>query len=105
MSADSWAMCPRCTNNDEQEIPAMERKLHESYGKVSFEEYEQMQTTIDECRYERDNNPRRATFREDYEFYGAETGTLQISYSGQCTVCGLKLKFQEERDFYVPKAP
>ena len=36
------------------------------------------------------------TFREDYEFYGAETGTLHISYSGHCSVptCKAGLNFK-----------
>jgi hypothetical protein len=49
--------------------------------------------------------PTTPTFREDYEFYGGETGTLEISYHGQCTDCGLTLHVSEKREFWTPAEP
>ena len=40
------------------------------------------------------------TFREDYEFYGAETGTVSYTYSGYCRECELLVTFEGERKFY-----
>lgn len=100
MSADNWAECPRCIFNDRYEVAQLEHKLNEIYGNVPIQDYEALRNQIEELQYEQDNNRRTETFREDYEFYGAETGTLKISYSGCCTKCGLKLQFEEERDFY-----
>jgi hypothetical protein len=57
MSADSWAVCPRCAAN------------HAA------------------------NDTR---FREDYEIGGAETGTVTVSYRGECQQCGLLLEFKAE---------
>lgn len=34
------------------------------------------------------------TFREDYEIYGAETGTVTVSYRGECQRCNLLLEFE-----------
>jgi len=36
------------------------------------------------------------TFREDYEFYGAEEGTVTAHYGGRCTECGLNVKFRHD---------
>lgn len=103
MSADNWTNCPRCMDLNAKEITAMEERLRDSYGKIPVDEYETMREAVVEAQYNRDANnaySKYATFREDYEFYGAENGTLEISYSGQCTKCGLKLQFREEKEFY-----
>jgi hypothetical protein len=61
VSADNWAVCPRCLSTDEH-----------GYG----------------------------TLREDYEFYGAESGTVNIDYSCSCRNCSLSFGFQEQRTFW-----
>jgi hypothetical protein len=38
------------------------------------------------------------TFREDYEIYGAETGTVKVYYGGSCENCGLTLNFEHEHE-------
>lgn len=38
------------------------------------------------------------TFREDYEIFGAETGTISVCYSGHCDKCGLTLAINEKRE-------
>lgn len=88
MSADNWADCPRCTETIMAPVRA-------AYGKVSADEYVRL---LAEARKRMDGS----TFREDYEFYGAETGVLTISYRGVCTVCGLSLKVEEKREFWKP---
>lgn len=40
------------------------------------------------------------TFREDYEIYGAEDGTVMVSYGGSCTTCHLTLDFKHEHNLY-----
>lgn len=100
MSADNWAKCPRCADTDTAEIKELENDLRDSYGKVSLEEYENLQTQIEEAKYQIKQNSAKATFREDYEIYGAETGILTISYRGVCNMCGLSNKINEERYFY-----
>jgi len=44
----------------------------------------------------------RATFREDYQIYGAETGTVTVEYLGECHSCGLTLEFKDQRAIPVP---
>ena len=35
-------------------------------------------------------------FREDYEFYGAETGVVTVVYSGRCVECGYGVSFEDQ---------
>lgn len=106
MSADNWADCPRCKDTLVNNVIELEKELRESYGKVAMSVYESMQYRLQEARkavekadsgYDRDN-----TFREDYEFFGAETGTITVSYHGQCTICGLECSIEEQHPFYTP---
>lgn len=109
MSADNWANCPRCIKLDQDEISEMRQNILDQYGKITVEAYEKLLVQYHEemknleskhLEYQQSDYSKYSTFREDYEFYGAETGTLEISYSGQCTKCGLKLQFKEEKEFY-----
>src|SRR5258708_6440644 len=100
MSADNWANCPRCAYINLNEIQKLEEYVKDSYGKVNLEDYELLVEQLADVKHEKAQKIGSATFREDYEFYGAETGTLQISYRGQCTKCGLSHKIHEERVFY-----
>jgi hypothetical protein len=45
------------------------------------------------------------TFREDYEFYGAETGEVTARYRGRCTVCGLSGQIDHSTSFFDPSVP
>ncbi|MFC9755206.1 hypothetical protein [Streptomyces sp. NPDC056921] len=36
------------------------------------------------------------TFREDYEFHGAETGEVTASYCGTCSRCALPTSFEHK---------
>lgn len=104
MSADSWANCPRCKDTLVNNVIELEDELRESYGKVALSVYESMQHRLQEARKAAEDGHtgggRNDTFREAYEFYGAETGTLTVSYHGQCTVCDLELSIEEQHPFY-----
>jgi hypothetical protein len=92
VSADNWAVCPRCDQRHEAEVEAKFKAVDDAYGKVPMAEFTEMtaaarafsQTKVD------------PTFREDYEFYGAEDGVVVAAYRGQCTVCALSLTFKHE---------
>jgi hypothetical protein len=43
-------------------------------------------------------SPAGDTFREYYEIFGAETGTVGVSYSGRCDECGLRLDFEHAHE-------
>lgn len=103
MSADAWQVCPQCSNGLHKEIEDVRTDMTESYGKVTADEFLYLIEKL--AKLERDaekagDDFRQHTFREDYEIYGAETGTLTVSYHGQCTECGLKLSVKETYPFY-----
>ena len=93
MSADNWATCPRCEKRRTNELRESAAKVARAYGKVPVEEWDQMrkeQADAEQVRPER-------TFREDYEFFGAEDGVVTASYRGNCMICGLTLEFEDRR--------
>jgi hypothetical protein len=40
------------------------------------------------------------TFREDYEFYGADDGEIRADYVGHCSVCSLQTELTARRRFW-----
>ena len=94
MSADNWAVCPRCARRHRDKLRAGAAKVAEAYGKVSVEEWDRMRAE----QAEREDVGIDASFREDYEFYGAEDGSVVASYSGCCVHCGLSLSFTNTHD-------
>lgn len=91
MSADNWAICPRCHRRHFEKLRAGAERVKAAYGQVPVEDWDQMRTQQEEA----EATPLQATFREDYEFYGAEKGEVISSYSGRCTACGLSLHFTD----------
>lgn len=96
MSADNWAVCPRCLHEDKAELAKRQAYVREQYGKVSIEEWDDLSKVLTE---EVDAEKFR-TFREDYEFWGAETGRLLIEYSGECQVCKLTVTHEDAKTFW-----
>jgi hypothetical protein len=97
MSADNWAVCPRCKIKRDSEIQAEMNRVAASYGNVPVEEFDAARSLL----ADKINTIPDRTFREDYEFYGVEDGTLHISYSGNCGVCGLTFTHQSEHPLPV----
>lgn len=100
MSADNWAICPRCLDRAKAERAAKFEAARIAYGNVEPEEYERLRS---EAQVEIDPEQFR-TFREDYEFWGAEDGKVGASYKGRCQTCDLSAGFEREKVFYTPEA-
>lgn len=101
MSADAWSICPRCLRDAQNTIENHRALLHHYYGTVEPAEYLKMvnELAVMEIKLEKTISNGEGdgyTFRENYEFYGAETGVLKVSYSGVCQTCGLTLRFKQE---------
>jgi hypothetical protein len=95
MSADNWAICPRCLGEAHKANEAERTRVAALYGKVPIEEFDAARAAIvavDVKGY--------YTFREDYEFYGAEDGEIQVRYSGNCSKCGLSAEIKDSKRFY-----
>jgi hypothetical protein len=96
MSADNWDTCPRCRQKELDRLGGLSQRVSEGYGELPLDEF-------DALRAELAKGPEyKQTFREDYEFYGAEEGTIEVSYSGHCTVCDLDCSFKESHPFWRP---
>lgn len=88
MSADNWAMCPRCVKREADTYQERYDEVMATYGKVPVAEFDAARSAaVDEVR------PVGATFREDYEITPLEDGEVEVHYKGRCTKCGLSLQF------------
>lgn len=99
MSADNWARCPKCADETRAEIAGAFAAADGAYGKVSVAEYTSMVERAKQMAAEAEGDMNR-TFREDYEFYGAESGMVHGTYRGSCKVCGLSVKMDHYQEFY-----
>jgi len=99
MSADNWAKCPHCEHRRQTEVAELDRRLANAYSEATQEQYEALRAQ----REERATEDLGHTFREDYEFFGAETGAVHVSYSGSCSDCGLEMHIDETYPLEVTK--
>lgn len=96
MSASNWAVCPRCMEKARAEKAELRAQVEAGYGVLPIDEFDALRARLAEPI----DDEVLSTFREDYEIYGANTGTVKVSYSGSCEVCGANLDFQMERSFW-----
>jgi hypothetical protein len=102
MSASNWARCPRCVQRAEEVAAELKAETDRSYGKVSAEAFDIARMAYSDLeRRLADEWVTFRTFREDYEIFGAEEGTVKVSYSGWCDVCRLGFNFSHERELPV----
>lgn len=106
MSADNWAVCPRCKLKPEVDHFAikaeMMSKAQEAYGKVSPGEYEDLKKAAQDY----DDDPELPTnFREDYEQGVSDDGSYSVSYHGECQDCGFKFTFKYEEKLDLNQKP
>lgn len=99
MSADNWEVCPRCFKRAKREYEAEVERVSGLYGKVQVEMFDEARTALKEPDAEDFR-----TFREDYEFYGADEGEVHASYKGSCSKCDLSAELSESRRFYFEDA-
>jgi hypothetical protein len=92
VSADNWAICPRCRRRAEAKKAELEEQVRVQYGQILIEDWDALrqeaEKPLDEMAL--------TTFREDYEFYGVEEGVVFVSYGGSCKTCGLSLSISEQ---------
>lgn len=91
MSADNWAICPKCLELEEDKQEALEEKISKSYGVVSPEEYMRL---VEKSR----NRPSlELTLREDYEIGILNTAEFYVRYKGQCPKCGFTYTYKSDQ--------
>lgn len=90
MSADNWTQCPQCLARAEAAHADLQRRASEAYGVLPLAEFDALRAEAEKPVAVNER------WREDYEIYGAESGTVHVSYTGSCTVCKLSIKFSDE---------
>lgn len=96
MSADNWEICPRCLTEARSIHAQAVAAVMDQYGKIPLEDFDRARAEL------RDVEPEDyRTFREDYEIYGADQGTVTVDYSGSCESCDLELTFKESRKLEI----
>lgn len=80
MSADNWAICPKC-----QQIKI---NLSEAYGQVPAEEYLAL---VEKAKSSKSNY----TLRENYEI-GIHKGNFFVDYLASCEVCEFSFTYRYE---------
>ncbi len=91
MSANSWAVCPKCLKIAKAQKEAEIKELKDSYGKVSMERYNGLKIEADQPLLDSEE-----TLREDYEIFMSFGGKLEVDYSCHCDKCGFKHIFTHE---------
>lgn len=94
MSADNWAMCPKCKKDTKA---TKEKALVDAgrlYGKVSSDEFMSQVKNAESLPEE----PKGETLREDYKIRINRDGEFYINYSCGCYACGFKHDFKKEEN-------
>jgi hypothetical protein len=93
VSANNYAVCPRCTIRAAKKAAELMEEAEAAYGSVPAQEYAAMITEASAAAVLPGNV---YTFREDWEIYGAANGAVVVDYGGSCETCGLSLRFKDE---------
>lgn len=96
MSADNWAICPKCVENAERKASRALKNAERQYGKVDAGKYMEL---IEEARtLAKYDVEELRTLREDYEigvvFDAFSDAEFYVSYRGKCSVCGFSHEFK-----------
>lgn len=89
MSADNWAVCPRCHRQYVEIAAKVAADVEAAYGNVPAEQYLDMLKNSQKPKEEEGSS-----FREYYELGVSADGSFYVRYSGRCTVCGLRHEFK-----------
>lgn len=88
MSADNWAICPRCKKKIEADKAQLVSKMEKSYGKIPVADFLYLKANADKpIEWE-------ATMREDYEIGVDDDGEFSMNYSCSCSMCGFEFNYE-----------
>lgn len=91
MSADNWAVCPRCLRSAKRAKDALQARITNEYGKIPIPAWDALRAEYDQPIDEE----ALSTFREDHEFWLTQDGEWGGSYKGGCAVCGLSHEWKQ----------
>ena len=88
MSADNWAICPKCKEKNDELNKKRILDTAKKYGKIPAEEYITLaKETSKPIEIEE-------TMREDYEIGVDEDGVFNVDYFCSCAKCGFKYAYK-----------
>ena len=90
MSADNWAICPKCKLKSEKEYTEQLAYAKSQYGVISSDEYRELIIEAEKPVIFEES------MREDYEIGVESDGEFSVSYSCCCQTCGFLFKFKHE---------
>lgn len=90
MSADNWAICPKCKDTADTKAVESAKLARESYGKVPVEEYQRMLDEADKLA----DKGLDETLREDFAVGVKADGTFEVIYGCRCRACGFTHSFR-----------
>jgi len=93
MSADNWAVCPKCKTVIFDKRKSEWDKLHADYGKISESKYRARHADLSML----DREPFPEELREDYEIGIGQDGKFFVSYRASCTRCKFSFKHEFEQ--------
>ena len=96
MSADNWAVCPRCLKREIERREDLDKQVKEKYGKLAQSEYLAL---VEKSKVPQ--QPVKQTLCEDYKLGTNEDGLFEVNYSCGCSVCGYKAKFNYSKELAV----
>lgn len=95
MSADNWAICPKCQELTDDRQEMLEEKLSKSYGVVPPEEYLRL---FENSRKKVNLEP---TLREDYEIGILNTAEFYVRYEAVCRTCGFSYAYKYDQNIIL----
>lgn len=97
MSADNWAICPKCKKVNDEGNRKRILEAGKKYGKVSPDEF------INLMKVAKKPKELEATMREDYEIHMDENGFFEVNYSCACQDCGFRHTFKQTEQVWKSK--
>lgn len=90
MTADNWATCPKCYQEEEVRLEQATDDVGSSYGRVPQYEWLKMFNDLTQPEVDFD-------LREDYEIGFGADGIFHILYECRCAKCGFEFEFRSPR--------
>lgn len=85
MSADNWAVCPKCLADSLAKENQLKLDAGKAYGKVSPEEmWDKVAAPV----------AVETSLREDYEVGIDGNGLFEVIYSGSCSTCAFNFRYK-----------
>lgn len=88
MSADNWAVCPKCKTSKEALRSKQLEQTNQSYGQLPKDEFlRKLQQASVPLEHEH-------TLREDYDIGVYDNGRFEVSYGCSCSECNFHFNFK-----------